>query len=184
MLKRAIDYTDVLNSKATHTHGTRDVEAQHDPSRTPDEMRIRIRAEQVRLWCSEPKSDADTERERRVKIDTGRGAGAGGSGTALGWQETEGGREAEWGKGDDAAARRDGTGRAWRGGCGRGRKGGRCGRRAVGEGAVRQGSEADKATAVLVGVADKKADVAQPLDPCDKVLNQRRSWFWGAGALL
>jgi hypothetical protein len=35
---------------------------------------------------------------------------------------------------------------------------------AVGEGAVWQGSGADKATAALVGVADKKADGAQLLD--------------------
>ncbi|KAJ7672045.1 hypothetical protein B0H14DRAFT_2657213 [Mycena olivaceomarginata] len=61
--------------------------------------------------------------------------------------------------------RRNGTGRAWLGERGWGRKGGRCGRRAVGEGSVRQGSGADKATAALVGVADKKADGAQPLDP-------------------
>jgi hypothetical protein len=35
---------------------------------------------------------------------------------------------------------------------------------AVGEGAIQQGSRADKAM-VLVGVVDKKADGAQPLDP-------------------
>jgi hypothetical protein len=39
----------------------------------------------------------------------------------------------------------------------------------VWHGKVQRSSPADKPTAALVGVADKKVDVTQPLDPCAKV---------------
>ncbi|KAJ7801015.1 hypothetical protein B0H14DRAFT_2615706 [Mycena olivaceomarginata] len=138
MLKRAIDYTDGKEKRMkeregkrtdiplssvefkdnTHTRYSRcggAARSKSHPRRDAYSHLCRTGASGV-LRAQIGPGDVDAERERRVEIDTGRGGGAGGGGTALGWQETEGGREAEWGKGDDAAARRDVRGGADAGG--------------------------------------------------------------------
>jgi hypothetical protein len=123
--------------------------------------------EMVHCRC-EGLSNVDAEREQHVEIDRGEEQVQ----VEAGWhwggsKQKEGVRR----NGErEMTQQRDGMGQDVRGSVNMGRdtKAGNTDT-AVGEGAVQQGSGADKAMA-LVGVVDKKADGEQPLDPLIDVL--------------